>query len=406
MAQFPVPEDLTGKRVLDIGAWDGWFSFEMERRGATVLAVDATKQKTLLRAKGLLNSKVEYLVEDVCRLSPQKVGYFDIVLFFGVLYHLKHPLLALEKVCALTTDMACIESLVTDDPPNSQVPLMEFYEGNELAGQYDNWTCPNTACLLAFCRTAGFARVELNSVHENRAHVTCYRKWPDIARSGEGPELVTIENPWTRDHNFSADRDDYLTVWFKTSEKDLNSGNVFVQVGPYGCRPINVSTIGGTTWQATCKLAPGLIPGWHDVSLSVRSGGWSNRSRIPVDLSRKERQSPPIFSGALTIESVRDGKTYEFNRVRVGVPESSVSAWVSGLPDGMLNTHVSLRLDGSDLPAVFVSETDAQGLKQVNAMVPMGMEPGEYLLTVRARDVESRQVPIRLIDGLADHHVD
>src|SRR5580704_10851566 len=106
IAEYPIPEDLTGKRVLDIGAWDGWFSFEMERRGAGVLAVDATKQKTLLRAKELLNSKVEYLVEDVCRLSPQKVGYFDIVLFFGVLYHLKHPLLALEKVCALTTDMA------------------------------------------------------------------------------------------------------------------------------------------------------------------------------------------------------------------------------------------------------------------------------------------------------------
>jgi len=47
---------------------------------------------------------------------------------------------------------------------------------------------------------------------------------------------------------------------------------------------------------------------------------------------------------------------------------------------------------------VFVSETDAQGLKQVNAMVPMGMEPGEYFLTVRARKSESRQVPIRLVE--------
>src|SRR5579871_715986 len=71
IAQYPIPRDLTGKRVLDIGAWDGWFSFEMERRGATVVAVDSARQKTFFEAKKLLNSKVEYIVEDVCHLSPR-----------------------------------------------------------------------------------------------------------------------------------------------------------------------------------------------------------------------------------------------------------------------------------------------------------------------------------------------
>src|ERR1700730_15040284 len=73
IARFPIPQDLRGKRVLDIGAWDGWFSFEMERRGATVVAVDSSPQPTLLEAKKLLNSKVEYIVEDVCRLSPRDI---------------------------------------------------------------------------------------------------------------------------------------------------------------------------------------------------------------------------------------------------------------------------------------------------------------------------------------------
>src|ERR1017187_5024967 len=176
LAQFPIPLDLRGKRVLDIGAWDGWFSFEMERRGATVVAVDSSPQPTLLEAKKLLNSNVEYIVEDVCRLSPRDIGYFDIVLFFGVLYHVKHPLLALERVCELTTDMACIESLVIDGPPDA-IPVMEFYEGTELAGGFDNWVGPNTACLTAFCRTAGLIRVELISVNDDRAHVVAYRKW-------------------------------------------------------------------------------------------------------------------------------------------------------------------------------------------------------------------------------------
>src|SRR5579862_5480087 len=186
IAQYPIPQDLRGKRVLDIGAWDGWFSFEMERRGAQVLAIDSARQETFFQAKKLLNSKVEYLVEDICCLTPRDVGYFDIVLFFGVLYHLKHPLLALERVCELTTGMACIETLVTDDPPQpGAIPLLEFYETTELAGQFDNWCGPNTACLQAFMRTAGFVNVKLLGEHDCRAQAVGYRQWPQVARNGE-----------------------------------------------------------------------------------------------------------------------------------------------------------------------------------------------------------------------------
>src|SRR6202050_2906596 len=74
IARFPLPADLTGKRVLDIGAWDGWFTFEMERRGAEVVAVDVARLKPFIEARKLLNSKVEYVIEDVCRLNPAKIG--------------------------------------------------------------------------------------------------------------------------------------------------------------------------------------------------------------------------------------------------------------------------------------------------------------------------------------------
>ena len=171
--QFPIPENLRGKRVLDIGAWDGWFSFEMERRGANVVAVDAVQSEKFLYARELLGSKVEYRISDVYDLHPREFGMFDIVLFLGVLYHVKNPVLALERVCALSRDLVCVESFVTDDgsDPNAK-PSMEFYETTELCGQFDNWVGPNVACLLSFCRTAGFARVALESVLDNRAHVT------------------------------------------------------------------------------------------------------------------------------------------------------------------------------------------------------------------------------------------
>jgi tRNA (mo5U34)-methyltransferase len=394
IAQFPIPQDLRGKRVLDIGAWDGWFSFEMERRGASVVAVDATNKTRFLEAKEMLNSKVEHAVADICYLTPRDIGYFDIVLFFGVLYHLKHPMLALERVCELATDLACVESFVTDDQPSGTIPALEFYEGTQLAGQFDNWVGPNVSCLMAMCRTAGFARVEFKSVVDSRAHVICHRKWPEVLRSGPGPELLVIENSELQDHSFTASRDDYITVWSYSEQPDLTCDDLSVQVGPYGTRPAGVSNI-GTTWQATCKLPLGLAPGWHDVSIALRDSEFSGRARIPVDLPKDARVCAPS-DAAFEISAVYDGRTWEKSQVRAGLG-SCLSAWVTGLPDGVKRTEVSFRLDGADLPSCFVSPADDEkGTKQVNALVPAGIERGEYQLTLRFREEESRTVTIEL----------
>src|ERR1051326_2299337 len=65
IAQFPIPDDLTGKRVLDIGAWDGWFAFEMERRGAEVVAIDRFENPRFLEMRERLRSRVDYRRMDV-----------------------------------------------------------------------------------------------------------------------------------------------------------------------------------------------------------------------------------------------------------------------------------------------------------------------------------------------------
>ncbi len=136
ISQFPIPEDLTGKRVLDIGAWDGWFTFEMERRGADVMAVDCWDNPRFRSMQKVFQSKCEYRILDIYELTPDRIGYFDIVLFMGVLYHLKHPLLALERVCALTKDLAAVDSFVLreQDLPGvnlQHVPIMAFYENEQ-----------------------------------------------------------------------------------------------------------------------------------------------------------------------------------------------------------------------------------------------------------------------------------
>lgn len=186
--QFPIPPDLAGKRVLDIGAWDGWFSFEMERRGAEVVAIDNWDNPRFREMHRLLGSRVDYRTMDVYEVTPERVGRFDVVLFLGVLYHLKHPLLALERVCAVTTDIAYVESFVLR---NEDRPVLEFYETSELGGQADNWVAPSLSCLVAFCRTAGFARVGVNGVHDYGAALTCYRRWePPPSDAGQGPLLL------------------------------------------------------------------------------------------------------------------------------------------------------------------------------------------------------------------------
>jgi len=387
--QFPIPDDLHGKRVLDIGAWDGWFSFEMEKRGASVVAVDSAKSEKLLAGRDLLGSHVEYHVASVYDLRPSDFGRFDIVLFLGVLYHLKHPLLALERVCALCSDLACVESFVTDDDASLFAkPAMEFYETTELCGQFDNWVGPNLACVMAFCRAAGFARVSPGSVVDNRAHITCWRTWDQPAGGGPAPFVVAVENSTTAGQVFSEASDDYISVWFKVSEGSLTEGEVFPEVGGFAVRPVLLNNTGGDGWRAIVKLPPGIGAGWRDVRVRVRGSAWSNTVSIGVDIGDDERRR----QGAVTdvraedfrIEIVADGKTWERNQVRIR-PGACVSLWVRGLPGGCGRADVVVRLGDHELPSAFVSEVDPQGLRQVNALLPGGLAPGRQMLRVAAR---------------------
>jgi tRNA (mo5U34)-methyltransferase len=167
MAPLELPSDLSGRSVLDIGAWDGVFTFEAERRGASrVLATDSycwsgegwgTKDG-FLTASRILGSRADDLEIDVMDLSPDRVGTFDLVLFVGVLYHLRHPLLALERVASVTGDQLIFDSHTAkvDDPD----PVMLFYPGTELNNDPTNWWGANPPAVEAMLRDVGFRRIE------------------------------------------------------------------------------------------------------------------------------------------------------------------------------------------------------------------------------------------------------
>jgi tRNA (mo5U34)-methyltransferase len=160
------PLDLRHKSVLDIGAWNGNFSFEAKRRHATrVLATDhhcwtpeVKGRDTFHLAKAALNLEIEELDIDVPELTPDRVGQFDVVLFLGVFYHLVDPIQALQNLATLTKEVAVVESHL--DLGNLDRPAMVFYPGAELNNDPTNWWGPNRLCMEALLTLVGFGRIE------------------------------------------------------------------------------------------------------------------------------------------------------------------------------------------------------------------------------------------------------
>lgn len=168
LARLHLPESLAGKTVLDVGAWDGFFSFEAERRGAArVLATDHFSwagggwgtQDGFRLAREALGSKVEDLDIDPMDLSPDRVGTFDVVFFFGVLYHLRHPLLGIERVAAVCKDLLILETYV-DQRMGEDYPAMVFYPHDELSNDPTNWWGPNACAVEAMLRSVGYTKIE------------------------------------------------------------------------------------------------------------------------------------------------------------------------------------------------------------------------------------------------------
>lgn len=171
-----LPQDLTGKSVLDIGCNGGFFSIEMKRRGAArVLGLDAdprylAQARLAAEISGLDIELRELSVYDVAALGER----FDVVLFMGVLYHLRHPLLALDLVRAhVAKDLLVFQSMIRGSNGRLRVeadypfedrdvfdhpswPKLHFVE-HRYAHDETNWWIPNRACVEAMLRSAGFA---------------------------------------------------------------------------------------------------------------------------------------------------------------------------------------------------------------------------------------------------------
>ena len=192
--------DLAGKSVLDVGAYDGFYSFEAEKRGARrVVALDhyvwsldlpghiaywreckergvtplpneqtphwqpekLPGRKGFDAAHQALASKVEPVVGDFMTMDVSGLGRFDVVLYLGVLYHMENPLASLRRLAAVTGELAIIETHAVAIPGFDDLELCEFYSANQLNADVTNWWGPNLTALVGLSRAAGFSRVDI-----------------------------------------------------------------------------------------------------------------------------------------------------------------------------------------------------------------------------------------------------
>jgi tRNA (mo5U34)-methyltransferase len=189
-----IPSDLTGQSVLDIGCNAGFYSMEMKRRGAArVLGLDS-KKEYLRQAR--FAADVNALDIEFRHMSVYDIGAlgerFDVVLFLGVLYHLRHPLLALDLIHEhVASDLLLVQSMqrgsevveplqedydfwTTKPFGKPGYPKLHFFE-RRYADDWTNWWIPNRACMEAMLRSAGF---EITAHPEGEVYVCRRGKRP------------------------------------------------------------------------------------------------------------------------------------------------------------------------------------------------------------------------------------
>lgn len=185
---YGIPEDMSGLRVLDVGAWDGYWTFEALKRGAReVVAIDdfsdflglpenidreSWEHFDLCReALGYSEAVCKRYDMSVYDVTEERLGRFDVVFFFGTLYHLRYPLLALDKLSAVCESEIYVESAILDDYspyqgglghgyPGKQT-VMEFYPDKQYGNNETNWWVPTLVCMANMVKAAGYSEVSL-----------------------------------------------------------------------------------------------------------------------------------------------------------------------------------------------------------------------------------------------------
>jgi tRNA (mo5U34)-methyltransferase len=198
MSSAQMPDNLSGVTVIDIGTTNGATAFECERRGAKeVVAVDLCGPDIFGFEKLArhLGSQVEFLQASVYELPGKLQGKtFDYCIFWGVLYHLRHPLLGLDALAQITNQSLTVETVISSADDVSAT----FFRGTELSNDGSNWWAPSENCLAEMLRSSGFEPTLMkrwDAVISERAIMNCTKvgNLPEYLAEGYDSEILSVE---------------------------------------------------------------------------------------------------------------------------------------------------------------------------------------------------------------------
>jgi tRNA (mo5U34)-methyltransferase len=191
-----LPQSFAGLSVLDVGTNAGYFALQAKARGARRVVGTEFERMFLDQAeqiRKIWDVDIDYRLMEAHDIASLKES-FDLVVFAGILYHLKNPLLVLEALGRMCTDAILLETeFIPDDPRNCVVVrqglpamlqtthqgMMKFIETRELNGDPSNWWVPDTECVRGMLRTAGFVHISRPVVLHGTRLLLVASKKPD-----------------------------------------------------------------------------------------------------------------------------------------------------------------------------------------------------------------------------------
>lgn len=301
-----LPQDLSGKTVLDIGCNAGFYSFKARERNAKrVLGLDAQLwhvRQARFAAQGLGHDRVEFRQGSVYDLTPEKVGKHDVVLALGLIYHLKHLYQALENLYWVTKELLVIETAII--PTYSNWPTTSNYgvdnKPMEAIGVIGNawnepeppcnWFIPTPNAVKVMLESVGFSEVKIENVTDTRSILSARKKeqkldsrtpfgiggklavFADkkVVNVGETSEASVVVSNTGRAHWLSPKEDDeggvYLTGIVTKEDEPLYEKNLEWSALPVTVKPREALSI-------DYKLPAFEKPGNYDVEFYLLAKG-------------------------------------------------------------------------------------------------------------------------------------
>jgi hypothetical protein len=255
---------------------------------------------------------------------------------------------------------------------------------------------------MALCRAAGFARVVFEHQTDRRAGATCYRRFeaPPENPTAPVPRIHAAVNNRTSATHFNPAKDEYICLYFVSSQPNLTRDQIRVEIDGYGVPVLLLSRLHwADEWQANLKVPPFLSSGVHQIRVRTAESAFSNvfsitvRPAPPREVAIEFRPAAELTEAAPEIYAIRNNLTGA-SRFR-GYKKEYLCARFRSSEASLTRQDVAIQVAGRDVAVVFLMDV-GDGRWQADSRLPDDIPPGTHPVRVRtARSPFSNAVEIQ-----------